>query len=491
MNKTKIISLSIVLTLSLLQAHAQRYTLQSTIASVKTNSIEAKLALNNLNFALWNYKSFNATFLPKLFVQGTIPDYFRTINSVVQPNGELRFVGQNVASSSISFNLMQNIRATGGQLTLGSNLNRIDNFGNYRGKNYTAIPFAINYSQRNILFNEYRWERKIEPLKVTEARSEYLENLENISYTTVVRFFDHLIAKKQLRLDQQNLKNLDTLAKLTMARSEIGTVTKNDVLQAQISIVSAKNSLASSKLILQSTRQRLMEFLNVDKGDIDLIVPDSVRFFAVDSKIATAKAHANRKFSAQFSRRLLEAEQAIARAKSEGRPTFDIRVNLGITQTANSLTQSYQQLYRNQSVSLGFNIPIVDWGVNKIIKRRAETALEMEKSLMLQQQRSYDQELEMMLEKWKSQPERLELASLFQSLAQQRYNGAFQKYGLGKMTFTDFNNAQIDKDRSEIEYYNSLKEYWLCYYSLRALTLFDFDSGMALEVPEGIATLVK
>jgi len=483
--------LFLLITINTSRAQVQKLTLLKAIDFAKSNSIEAKSALNNAKYAFWNYKGYNATFLPKLSLQGTLPDYYRTINTLTQPNGEIRFIGQNVANSSLSFNLMQNIRSTGGQLTLGSNLSRIDNFGNYRNKNYTAIPFTVSYNQRNILFNEFRWLSKIEPLKVKEAKSEYLENLENIGYTTVSRFFELLIAKRQLELDQQNLKNLDTLSKLTLARSEIGTVAKNEVLQAKISIVSARTSLASSKLAMQSARQRLIQYLNIESDSLELSVPEASRFFEVDKTVAMAMAHKNRKLVIEFSRRRLEAEQSIAKAKSEGRPTFDIRLNLGVTQTGNSFQQSYQQLYRNQSVTLNFNIPVMDWGVNRINRRRAETAMEMEKSLMQQQQYSFEQEITTMLEKWHSQRERLELALSFQDLAQQRYDLAMQKYSLGKMTFTDFNNSQIDKDRSEIEYINSLREYWLCYYSLRALTLYDFDAGIEISDQVNIMALDK
>ena len=53
---------------------------------------------------------------------------------------------------------------------------------------------------------------------------------------------------------------------------------------------------------------------------------------------------------------------------------------------------------------------------------------------------------------------------------------------IGTLNFTDYNNAQIDKDMAVLGYINSIKDYWLNYYTLRRLTLFDFQHNKNIEL---------
>ena len=69
-------------------------------------------------------------------------------------------------------------------------------------------------------------------------------------------------------------------------------------------------------------------------------------------------------------------------------------------------------------------------------------------------------------------------------LANQRYNIAKQKYSLGSITFTDFNNAQMDKDRAVTDYVNNLRSYWTIYFLVRKLTHYDFEKNAILTLQD-------
>jgi outer membrane protein TolC len=45
------------------------------------------------------------------------------------------------------------------------------------------------------------------------------------------------------------------------------------------------------------------------------------------------------------------------------------------------------------------------------------------------------------------------------------------------MGITNLNIAQQEKDNNRDAYVNSLKDFWLAYYELRQLTLYDFDTN--------------
>ena len=350
-------------------------------------------------------------------------------------------------------------------------LQRIDNFGTFRNTAYTSIPFSLSYYQSNLFYNNFKWQKKIEPLRLQEAQRGYIENLEIISYNTTEKYFELLLADVQLKLDQQNLKNIDTLIKITQSRFEIGTVQLNDVLQSKVSLLTAKKAIASSLLRLEVTKQNLVRFLNLSKEDsLELILPSEMINFKVSPEIALEKAQNNSKFVVEIQRQRLEADLLM------------LAQILGLTQRGNTFVQSYEDLLRNQSVSIGFNIPLIDWGINKSNRKRSEANLELMNNNIAQQRLSIEQEVYYQVMKWTMQQEQMDIAKEASELSQQRYDIAKQKYSLGSISYTDFNNAQLDKDRAVIDYINNLNTYWSLYYLIRRLTLFDFEKNKKIEL---------
>src|SRR5690606_15647942 len=138
-------------------------------------------------------------FLPKLSLNGNLPDYYRSINPITLPSGENSFVSQNVANSAVSLDLSQNIGFTGGRVSASTSLQRINNFGSYRNTAYTSVPFSLSYFQSNLFYNDFKWQKKIEPLRLQQSQRGYIENLESISYNTTAKYFELLLADVQLK----------------------------------------------------------------------------------------------------------------------------------------------------------------------------------------------------------------------------------------------------------------------------------------------------
>jgi len=466
-------------------SQTQKVTLPEALRLAKQNSLEFKIAQNTAQSSFWNYQSFKSSFLPKLSLNGTMPEYFHSINRITLPNGQYDFVAQDVATSTLNLALSQNVGLTGGRISMSSSLDRIDNFGSLNKTLYTSVPLSLSYFQNSLFYNEYRWQKKIQPLRFQESQKDYIERLEAISSSTVDKFFDVLQADVQLKLDQQNFKNVDTLVKNTTARYEIGTVQLNDLLQAKVSLLNAKKAMANAQLQLEVARQDFVKYLNLDRvSKIELIIPEDTHNFVIDEETALEHAKSNRKSIIEFQRRRLEAEQSLARSKSETGPEISIRSNIGFSQRGNNLNQAYNQLLNNQTFVLGISIPLVDWGVNKSNRKRAEASLELEKNNISQQMLSIEQEIVLQVMKWGMLKDQLEIAKEARELANKRYEIARQKFALGTLNFTDFNNAQLDKDRAVIDYINNLRNYWSLYYLIRRLTHYDFENNRLIELED-------
>ena len=312
-----------------------------------------------------------------------------------------------------------------------------------------------------------------------------MERLEEIANTTVSKYFDLLQAEMQCKLDVQNYRNIDTLVKITTSRYEIGTVQLNDLLQAKVSLLNAKKSIANSQLSLNLAKQSFIRFLNLDtKQPLTLEMPKDIKDFEIKVDQAIALAKNNRKAFIEFQRRSLEARQAVAKVKSSTGPQFTFSTNIGFTQRGNTFNQAYNQLLNNQTVVCGISVPLIDWGVNKSNRKRAEANLDLEGITINQQTLSLEQEITVQILRWNMQKEQTEIGKEASELANQRYNIAKQKYSLGSITFTDFNNAQMDKDRAVTDYVNNLRSYWTIYFLVRKLTHSDFEKNAILTLQD-------
>ena len=67
-------------------------------------------------------------------------------------------------------------------------------------------------------------------------------------------------------------------------------------------------------------------------------------------------------------------------------------------------------------------------------------------------------------------------------LSQKRYEMSKERYLAGKIGFLDYSVAQNEKDRSQLDYIQTLQKSWTKYYEIRKLTLFDFIENKSIEV---------
>jgi outer membrane protein TolC len=81
------------------------------------------------------------------------------------------------------------------------------------------------------------------------------------------------------------------------------------------------------------------------------------------------------------------------------------------------------------------------------------------------------------------QKKQLYIAAKSDTVAQKRYNVTYKRYMIGKVNdVLELNNAQIDTDNANMGYVRSLKNYWVNYYKIRKMTLYDFENQLPISV---------
>ena len=55
------------------------------------------------------------------------------------------------------------------------------NFGATSYTQFSTVPIRVGYSQNLIGYNEFRWEKKIEPVRYEKVKRQYVYNSEQVS----------------------------------------------------------------------------------------------------------------------------------------------------------------------------------------------------------------------------------------------------------------------------------------------------------------------
>lgn len=463
---------------------SQKIKLSEAIKIAQQKSPEYVRALNTHQASYWRYRNYIADFLPQLSLRATLPEYSNSIRRIINDEGQDIFVKQNQAVIDASLRIEQKVPYTGGAFSVNTQLERVDRFGTQEATNYALIPFSINYYQNSLFYNPYKWDRKIEPLIYEESKRNIVENMEDISLTTCQRYFGLLKAQVSLDIAKKNLSNQDTLLQITKGRYEIGKIAENELLQIELSHLISQNNVTTNEILLKKTSQDLARFLELKTEAIELEVPEKLENFVVSIDKALTEAETNRKSVIEFRRRRLEAERRLAQVKGSNRLEIDVRANFGLNRQAEDYDALFQDYDKQQNVSLTLGIPIFDWGVSKSRRKMAEADLSLVENDIKQEQQAFEQEIYLHTLNWSSQRDFLATSEKAQEIALKRYEITKKRYVLGKITITDLNIAQEEKDKAVVDYLNSLEKFWTDYYTLRRLTLYDFISEEKITIED-------
>lgn len=480
MNKSKTIFFIIISLFFSLNNFAQEkkivnLTLNDVVRIAKEQSPDALMAKHKFKSSYWQYRTFKANYLPQVNFSSTLPDFSKSIDKITLSNGDDIFIKRRLANSNMSISVAQKIGLTGGQIFLNSNVRRLDVIGDSTNTSYLTTPINIGLSQPVFAYNPYKWEKKIEPLEYEEAKRIYLEDMEQVAITATNYFFDMLLAQIKTKIQLLNKTNNDTLYKIAQGRYNLGTIAENDLLQLQLSLLNSNTNYENQKLNLQMKRFKLKSFLRLkDNEIINLIPPDKIFDIEVNHEKAISEARQNASDFIAFNRKILEQEREVSRAKLENRFSANIYAVYGLTQSADGFQEAYKNPLDQEQIRFGIQVPIIDWGLAKGKIKMAESNQQLVQTSVEQQQIDFNQNIFLKVSRFNMQKSQLLIAAKSDTVAQKRYMVTKQRYLIGKISITELNIAQTEKDRAKESYINTLWTYWTNYYELRKLCLYDF-----------------
>lgn len=456
-------------------------TLDEAIARARSKSVNAAVALDELRQAYWEYRTYRADLLPEVSFNATLPGYYKQYTSYMNDAGSYSFVRNNFLQLNGELSVSQNIWLTGGTIALNTKLDFYRDLEGSASNRFMTIPVALTLTQPVFGVNTVKWNRRIEPERYAEAKAAFLSATEEVAMSAIQLYFDLLMNRENLEIARQNLANATKLYEVAREKRAMGQISENDLLQMELNLLDARSALTSGESSVKSAMFSLRSFLDYDES-VELVpeVPGSVPAVDITYNDALEKALANNKFARNLRRRQLEADYAVAKAKGNLRQ-IDLFAQVGYTGTSNEMGDAYRRLRDNQVVEIGVKIPLLDWGKRRGSVKVAESNRRVVESRLRQETMNFTQDLFILVERFCNQQQQLGIARRADTIARRRYATNVETFLIGKISTLDLNDSQIKKDQTRQEFVNELYLYWLYYYQLRSLTLWDYAASTPLE----------
>ena len=450
-------------------------TLQDAILMAQQQGPLAQIARSTRDAAHFHDDAFNARLLPQLFIQGNAANLNHGISAITGIDGNTRFVGQAQNQSSLTMGFKQRLPLTGGTLTVGSQVSRLDHYGDNRTTLYQTSPVVVSLQQDLFAPNSLKWEERVQHLNSRVAERGYLEAREDVAGNTADAFFNLFAQQMQLANASFNVAVNDTLFTLNKGRYEVGKIGENELLKSELALLRARAAADDARLARDRAEATLRRQIAYPEGaPLSIVTPDSIPTVDADPAVAVEQALRNSSSIQQNELDDTQTKRNMATVKANNRFNASVTASAGFNQTAATIGPAYQSPLGTQTLTVGVNVPLLQWGAGKAeVEEAGAIGIRVGANNKIRRDALAEDARFSALGLQQAQ-RNVVIALKADTVAGKQFEVARNRYIIGKITNDALYLAQGEKDAAVLSRVQALRNYWTAYYHLRRVTLYDF-----------------
>jgi len=457
------------------QSAPQTLTLQEAIRMAQQQGQLAQVARSTRDAAKWRDNAFNSRLLPQLFLSGEAANLNHGINPVVLDDGTTQFIGQSLNQSSVGIGFRQQMPLTGGTIQVQSLVTRYDQFGDERRQYYQTKPIVVSLRQDLFRPREIVWDKREQSLSAVVAERGYLEAREDVAGTTADAFFNLYAQQMTLKNASANVAVNDTLYTLNQGRYEVGKIGENDLLKSELALLRARAAVDDARLARDRAEAALRRLVAYPEGrTFTIVTPDSIPVVDADPEVAVQQALRNSSTTQLNELDHVQTRRGIALAKANNRFNATINASAGFNQTAAAFGPAYQSPLGNQTLIVGVNVPLMQWGAGKADFQAAKASDDRVLANNRVRLDALAEDARFSALGLQQAQRNVLISAKADTVAGKQFEVARNRYIIGKITNDALYLAQGEKDAAVLAYVQALRNYWTAYYHLRRVTLYDF-----------------
>ena len=465
--------------LTVVPAAAQKLVLdlEQTVRLATGSSLPVQKYQRLYDVSRYTYLSWEASRKPQFLLESTPVLYERYMTQRYLSTEDLDvFRQQRAFYSQAGISAAQVFEPLGGQFYVSSQLGFLKTYGEGAQSQFMTVPLSVGYKQDLLFFNPLKWDKKIEPMKLTQAEKELSYRIETASETAVQKFFTLALAQDQYRMAEEYLASCDTIYAIGERRYRIASISKAELSILELQRVNASTTLANARIARQRATEDLAVCLGLEKDcDIELILPSAPTGLQVDVNEAIEHARENNPKFMESQIALAEARRDAEKARVEKNLNLGLDVSVGLNQVANRFTAAYAHPLLQDMAMVSLSVPLFDWGKRKHAWEAAVSRVEATERASEETARDTELEVRLTVEDFNERLALMETAQRALDIAEDVYIQTFLRFAKGQADAFNLSQAQSYWQTARQNKIASLQNYWLSYYHLRCLTLYDYQ----------------
>ena len=310
------------------------------------------------------------------------------------------------------------------------------------------------------------------------AKREYIENMEQVAQTAVSYFWNYVTARESYDRAAKSFEDSKRLFEAGQTRFAIGTITRDDLMQIEVTMLNDSLSLSSSRVSLRSALNRLCSYIGYKEDtELNLVIDYDIPDITLDYDEVLERALTNSSYQINQEIQYINTERSIAQAKANRGISASVNATFGMSGSADRFNETFVQLQDQEVVSVSLSIPILDWGLARGRVRMAEANALTTRNSLEQSMIDYRQNLFVKVMQFNDQYSHCEISKRAADLAEESYQLALKSFGNGNIDMTQLDQLKSKRDAALSSYLSNVGTFWTSYFDIRRTTLYDYKSG--------------
>ena len=457
----------------------QRVTLDlnRTVRLATDSSLAVQKYQSVYDASRYKYLSWQASRKPQFSLESTPIMYQRYMTQRYLSAEDLDvYRQQRMFYSQAGIYATQTMESWGGEFYGSTQLGFLRTFGDDDKTQYMSVPIKVGYKQDLLFFNPLKWNRQIEPMKLTLAEKTLAYGIETTSEEAVGKFFTLALAQEQLRMAEEYLASCDTIYSIAERRFRIASISKAELSILELEKTNARTTLANARISRSRAAQDLATYLGMERStNIELIIPAVMQNLHVDAKEAIQHARENNPQYLSSREAVTEARRDAERARIEKNFSMSLDASIGLNQVADRFADAYRHLLSQDMATITLSVPLKDWGKRKNAYLAARSTVEATERAEQEAARDTELDVALTVADFNERQDIVETARQALTIAEDAYAQTLQRFIKAQADAYSLSIAQSHWQTARQNQIASLQNYWLAYYHLRRLTLYDYQ----------------
>ena len=391
------------------------------------------------------------------------------------------FTNRSLTTSG-TFTVAQPILYTDGVITLNNQFGWQNNTSQVAGATNENRAFFNNLNlslmQPLFLYNKTKMGIKNVEYDNETALLSYKIQRMTLEMSVSQYFYNVYMAQMSLTINNEELANTEKSYEIIKNKVDAGLTAKEELYQAEVNLATSKSNVDSGRVALENAKDIFKQYIGMDIfSEITVMADVVVNPIDIDSKKAMDHGLASRMELRQRKINIETSKLDMIVVKAFNQFSGTATLSVGLSGDDPTLANIYDKPTRSPRYTLGFNIPIFDWGQRKAKIRAQEAVIKTQELSLSNQETQIKMDIRQAIRSLDNLKNQIDLAFQNQKNSQLTYDINLERYKNGDLTSMDLNLFQQQLSGKKMAYAQSLINYKIALLNLKVVSLYDFSTN--------------